>query len=36
VAELIVYLASDRAAFITGSIVSIDGGFLAGKRSGTA
>jgi len=31
VAELIVYLASDRAAFITGSIVSIDGRFLAGK-----
>lgn len=31
VAELIVYLASDRAAFMTGSIVSIDGGFLAGK-----
>jgi len=31
VAELIVYLASDRAAFMTGSIVNIDGGFLAGK-----
>lgn len=31
VAELIVYLASDRASYITGSVVGIDGGFLAGK-----
>lgn len=30
VADLAVYLASDRAAFITGSVVSIDGGFMAG------
>lgn len=31
VADLIVYLASDRASYITGSVVGIDGGFLAGK-----
>jgi 3-oxoacyl-[acyl-carrier protein] reductase len=31
VADLIVFLASDRASFITGAVVPIDGGFLAGK-----
>lgn len=31
VADLIVYLASHRASYITGSVVSVDGGFLAGK-----
>jgi 2-hydroxycyclohexanecarboxyl-CoA dehydrogenase len=31
VAELIAFLASDSAAFITGTIVPIDGGYLAGK-----
>jgi len=31
IAELIVFLASDRASFITGAIVPVDGGYLAGK-----
>jgi NAD(P)-dependent dehydrogenase (short-subunit alcohol dehydrogenase family) len=31
VADLIVFLASDQASFITGAVVPIDGGFLAGK-----
>jgi NAD(P)-dependent dehydrogenase (short-subunit alcohol dehydrogenase family) len=33
IAETIVFLASDRASFITGAIVPVDGGFLAGKAS---
>ena len=32
VADLIVWLASDRAAYITGTIVTIDGG-IASRRS---
>jgi len=31
IADAIVYLASQRASFVTGSVVTIDGGFLAGK-----
>jgi NAD(P)-dependent dehydrogenase (short-subunit alcohol dehydrogenase family) len=31
IAELIAFLASDQASFITGAVVPIDGGFLAGK-----
>jgi NAD(P)-dependent dehydrogenase (short-subunit alcohol dehydrogenase family) len=30
VANLIAYLASDRAKFITGTVVTIDGGYAAG------
>lgn len=31
IADSIVFLASQRASFITGSVITIDGGFLAGK-----
>ena len=31
IADAIVFLASQRASFITGSVVTVDGGFLAGK-----
>ena len=31
IADSIVFLASQRASFITGSVVTVDGGFLAGK-----
>jgi NAD(P)-dependent dehydrogenase (short-subunit alcohol dehydrogenase family) len=31
VADLIVYLLSDRASFITGTVIPVDGGFLALK-----
>jgi meso-butanediol dehydrogenase / (S,S)-butanediol dehydrogenase / diacetyl reductase len=30
VAELAVYLLSDRAAFVTGSVHTVDGGYLPG------
>jgi len=33
VADAIVFLASQRASFITGSVLKVDGGFLAGKSA---
>ncbi|MEP7222751.1 MAG: SDR family oxidoreductase [Novosphingobium sp.] len=33
IADAIVYLASQRASFITGSVLAADGGFLAGKTA---
>lgn len=33
IADAIVYLASQRASFVTGSVVTVDGGFLAGKAA---
>lgn len=36
VAELIVFLASDKASYITGQCTTIDGGVLVGRNGSTA
>lgn len=33
IADAIVYLVSQRASFVTGSVVNVDGGFLAGREA---